>query len=155
MLRSTLNSICVFNFGHAFILHQTHIPIVSNSKMIMSVSPIVSPNPEDKLSGIDRTDLIAGIEANDLPFSLASKLNVSKPRNDFTHPIEVVGHRGSLYAALENTSRSFINAAEVGADAVELDVFLLKCGTLVVFHGTGTDEKPGLLDLYCGVEGSM
>jgi glycerophosphoryl diester phosphodiesterase len=74
---------------------------------------------------------------------------------EHTHPIEVVGHRGSLYTALENTSRSFLDAAKAGADAVEMDVFLLKCGTLVVFHGTGSDEKPGLLDLYCGVEGSM
>jgi glycerophosphoryl diester phosphodiesterase len=37
----------------------------------------------------------------------------------------------------------------MGADAVELDVFQLKCGTLVVFHGSGTDANPGLLDDYC------
>lgn len=37
----------------------------------------------------------------------------------------------------------------MGADAVELDVFLLKCGTLAVFHGSGTDETPGLLKGYC------
>eukprot|EP00956_Cyclotella_meneghiniana_P042137 scaffold248377_cov74-Cyclotella_meneghiniana.AAC.2 len=124
--------------------------------MIKLMNPLVSPDPDDKLSGIDTNNLIAGgIQLNDVPFSLASKLNVSKSRTDFTHPIEVVGHRGSLYTALENTSRSFIHAAEAGADAVELDVFLLKCGKLVVFHGTGTDEKPGLLDLYCGVEGSI
>lgn len=74
---------------------------------------------------------------------------------EHTHPIEVVGHRGSLYTALENTSRSFLHAAEAGADSVELDVFLLKCGTLVVFHGSGGDETPGLLHLYCGIDGSM
>lgn len=71
------------------------------------------------------------------------------------YPIEVIGHRGSLYTALENTSLSFLHAFQAGADGVELDVFLLKCGTLVVFHGSGGDEKPGLLDQYCAVEGSM
>ena len=70
--------------------------------------------------------------------------------------VEIIGHRGSPYTALENTSRSFIHAAQAGADGVELDVFLLpKCQTLVVFHGSGGDENPGLLHLYCGVEGSM
>ena len=37
----------------------------------------------------------------------------------------------------------------MGADGIELDVFLLKCGTLVVFHGSGSDENPGLLKGYC------
>jgi len=32
---------------------------------------------------------------------------------------------------------------------VELDVFLLKCGTLIVFHGYGSDENPGWLKGYC------
>jgi len=67
----------------------------------------------------------------------------------------VIGHRGSLYTALENTSRSFIHAAQAGADGIELDVFLLKCGTLVVFHGTGSDQSPGLLKSYCGIDGSI
>jgi glycerophosphoryl diester phosphodiesterase len=61
----------------------------------------------------------------------------------------IVGHRGCLYEELENTRAGFIKTAEMGADAVELDVFLLKCGTLVVFHGSGTDETPGLLKGYC------
>ena len=56
---------------------------------------------------------------------------------DQTYPIKVIGHRGSPFKYLENTSLGFINAAQVGADGVELDVFLLKCGTLVVFHGSG------------------
>jgi glycerophosphoryl diester phosphodiesterase len=58
----------------------------------------------------------------------------------------VVGHRGCLYDALENTREGFQKCMAMGCDAVELDVFALKCGTLVVFHGTGTDENPGLLD---------
>jgi hypothetical protein len=48
-----------------------------------------------------------------------------------------------------------VRAAQAGANGVELDVFLLRCGTLVVFHGTGGDENPGSLASYCGIEGSM
>lgn len=83
-------------------------------------------------------------------------------RQNVTHDVQIehmhiknIGHRGSPYTALENTGRSFLHAAQAGADGVELDVFLLKCGTLVVFHGSGDDTNPGLLDSYCGVEGSM
>lgn len=76
-------------------------------------------------------------------------------QTSFQYPIKVIGHRGSPFKYLENTSLGFINAAQVGADGVELDVFLLKCGTLVVFHGSGGDAEPGLLHSYCSVEGSM
>eukprot|EP00571_Detonula_confervacea_P005340 CAMPEP_0172314220 /NCGR_PEP_ID=MMETSP1058-20130122/21988_1 /TAXON_ID=83371 /ORGANISM="Detonula confervacea, Strain CCMP 353" /LENGTH=336 /DNA_ID=CAMNT_0013028029 /DNA_START=355 /DNA_END=1365 /DNA_ORIENTATION=+ len=87
-------------------------------------------------------------------YSLASKLDVTHV--PLKHQdIKVIGHRGSPYTALENTARSFIHAAQAGADGVELDVFLLKCGNLVVFHGSGGDENPGLLHSYCGVEGSI
>lgn len=68
---------------------------------------------------------------------------------------KVVGHRGALYDALENTRESFNHCAEIGCDAVELDVFLLKCGTVIVFHGGGTDENPGDLIDYCGRPGSI
>lgn len=49
-----------------------------------------------------------------------------------------------------------MHASAAGANGVELDVFLLpKCGTLVVFHGSGGDENPGLLHSYCGMKGSI
>jgi glycerophosphoryl diester phosphodiesterase len=69
----------------------------------------------------------------------------------------VIGHRGSLYHALENTRQSFILAAREGCDGVELDVFLLKCGTLVVFHGEdgSYNDKPGGLKSYCNINGSI
>lgn len=69
--------------------------------------------------------------------------------------VAVIGHRGSPYAAMENTTTSFVSAARAGAHGVELDAFLLKCGTLVVFHGTGGNKNPGSLKSYCGVDGSM
>ena len=61
----------------------------------------------------------------------------------------VVGHRGALYDELENTREGFLRCVELGADAIELDVFVLKDGTIVVFHGGGTDEFPGDLTNYC------
>jgi glycerophosphoryl diester phosphodiesterase len=68
---------------------------------------------------------------------------------------QVVGHRGAPYMELENTRVGFQVAADIGCDAVELDVFLLKCGTLVVFHGGGTDDNPGCLLDYCCIEGNI
>lgn len=73
----------------------------------------------------------------------------------YSHKPIVVGHRGALYKSLENTRHSVKLAVEHGAEQVEIDVFLLKCGELVVFHGTGSDAKPGGLLEYCGVEGSI
>ena len=70
--------------------------------------------------------------------------------------IKVLGHRGALYAAPENTISSFETALEQGAVGVELDVFKLKCGKLAVFHGDGSDALPGGLKSYCdGREGSI
>lgn len=88
--------------------------------------------------------------------SLASILGVQSESkiNERNHP-KIVGHRGSIYKYPENTIRSFLASYESGADAVELDVFYLKCGTLVVFHGGGTDENPGDLKDYCNIDGSI
>jgi len=62
---------------------------------------------------------------------------------------EVVGHRGALYEYLENTREGFLRCAQLGCHAIELDVFVLpKDQSLVVFHGSGTDERPGLLQDY-------
>ena len=70
--------------------------------------------------------------------------------------IKVLGHRGALYEAPENTISSFETALEQGAVGVELDVFKLKCGKLAVFHGDGSDALPGGLKSYCdGREGSI
>ncbi len=66
----------------------------------------------------------------------------------------IVGHRGSLYQSLENTRHS-IRLAANHCEEVEIDVFLLKCGTLIVFHGGGTDQNPGCLKDYCNVDKSI
>lgn len=70
-------------------------------------------------------------------------------RKERDSPPSVVGHRGALYDMLENTRAGFRHCAEMGCDAVELDVYLLKDGTLIVFHGGGTDENPGDVSEYC------
>lgn len=61
----------------------------------------------------------------------------------------VVGHRGALYEYLENTRQGFLHCAQLGCHAIELDVFVLSDGHVVVFHGGGTDEKPGDISEYC------
>jgi glycerophosphoryl diester phosphodiesterase len=51
----------------------------------------------------------------------------------------VQGHRGSPYAAPENTVESFLEAAAEGADCVELDAQLTADGHVVVFHEESGD----------------
>jgi len=51
-----------------------------------------------------------------------------------THPLWIVGHRGSPRRARENTLDSFDFAEAEGADAIELDLQQTRDGELVVFH---------------------
>lgn len=60
-----------------------------------------------------------------------------------------MGHRGWLYEHLENTIAGFQACADLGCYAVELDVFRLDDdGSLIVFHGAGSDESGGSLEHY-------
>ena len=59
-----------------------------------------------------------------LLFHNCSKMN--KPLN--------IGHRGSMGHETENTIASVKKALELGVDMIEIDVFLIKSGELVVFH---------------------
>lgn len=76
---------------------------------------------------------------------------------------KIVGHRGWLYTELENTRESFSSCHDIGCDGVELDVFKVRRSNnnidkdteLIVFHGGGTDENPGDLLDYCGIDGSI
>ncbi|WP_340064540.1 glycerophosphodiester phosphodiesterase [Ascidiimonas aurantiaca] len=49
----------------------------------------------------------------------------------------VIGHRGAMGYETENTLASVQRALELGVDAIEIDVFKIKSGEIVVFH----DEK--------------
>jgi glycerophosphoryl diester phosphodiesterase len=48
--------------------------------------------------------------------------------------MEVIAHRGFCKKAVENTPQAVLDAWQVGADAVEIDVRLSKDGTIAVIH---------------------
>mmetsp|Transcript_26001 Transcript_26001/g.72531 ORF Transcript_26001/g.72531 Transcript_26001/m.72531 type:complete len:389 (+) Transcript_26001:356-1522(+) len=87
--------------------------------------------------------------------SLLHKLNIADGSDHSVSRPWVVGHRGALYDELENTREGFNHCANMGCDAVELDVFALEDGSVIVFHGAGNDRNPGLLQEYCNVPGSI
>ena len=51
-----------------------------------------------------------------------------------------IGHRGAMGYEPENTLRSFQKAIELGVDMIELDVYVLKTGELIVFHDDKVDR---------------
>ena len=77
------------------------------------------------------------------------KLRPSSPSYWERDDVKIIGHRGALYDAVENTLESFQKCIDWKCQGVELDIFLLRDGSLVVFHGSGTDKAPGALDGYC------
>ncbi|MDB5097777.1 MAG: glycerophosphoryl diester phosphodiesterase [Cyanobacteria bacterium RYN_339] len=52
----------------------------------------------------------------------------------------IMGHRGAMGTAPENTMASFKQAVALGVEAVELDVHLSKDGRLVVIHDESVDR---------------
>lgn len=48
--------------------------------------------------------------------------------------VSIIGHRGAMGYAPENTMASFAKGLELGADIIELDVHLSKDGEVVVMH---------------------
>lgn len=80
---------------------------------------------------------------------------------------EIIAHRGASRERPENTLAAFTRAAELGADAVELDVHLHPDGTLRVHHDAkiprGAPSPPllddvlallaGKLTVYCELKG--
>jgi glycerophosphoryl diester phosphodiesterase len=107
-------------------------------------------------STIDRSthDVLVESKVADREKSLVAKLEVD-PNTTPAHRPHVIGHRGALYRELENTLQSFKTSHDLGCDAVELDVFLAKCGELIVFHGGGTDQNPGCLRDYMNLDASI
>jgi len=99
-----------------------------------------SGSSEEKERDAKSLAVLLGVESHE------AKMHSSRP--------VVVGHRGLVYEEMENTLPAFQKAADIGCDAVELDVFLLLCGTLIVFHGGGP-ENLGALDESCGQSGNI
>ena len=58
--------------------------------------------------------------------------------------VEIIAHRGASYLAPENTVAAAEVAWEVGADAVEVDVYLSADGRMVVIHDRNTKRTSGV-----------
>ncbi|HEX6461815.1 MAG TPA: glycerophosphodiester phosphodiesterase family protein [Candidatus Saccharimonadales bacterium] len=54
--------------------------------------------------------------------------------------MQIIGHRGACGYEPENTLASFKKALELGVDAIELDVYALQTGELVVIHDDTVDR---------------
>lgn len=52
----------------------------------------------------------------------------------------IIGHRGARGHVIENSLPSIQKAMELGADAIEIDVFKIADGSLVVFHDDTVDR---------------
>ena len=57
--------------------------------------------------------------------------------------VEIIGHRGASYLAPENTVASAKLAWELGADAVEADIYLSKDNKIIVSHDANTKRMSG------------
>lgn len=52
----------------------------------------------------------------------------------------MIGHRGAMGYVTENTLPSIQKALDMGVDMIEIDVFLIQTGELVVFHDEQVDK---------------
>ncbi|QBA65056.1 glycerophosphodiester phosphodiesterase [Muriicola soli] len=50
------------------------------------------------------------------------------------HKMKVIGHRGAMGHETENTLASIQKAMDLGVDMIEIDVFRIKSGEIMVFH---------------------
>lgn len=63
----------------------------------------------------------------------------------------VIGHRGAMGHETENTLASVQKALDLGVDMIEIDVFKIKSGEIVVFHDQTVDRLtngPGDIETY-------
>ncbi|UFH35629.1 glycerophosphodiester phosphodiesterase [Flavobacterium acetivorans] len=60
--------------------------------------------------------------------------------NCSSNKLVVCGHRGAMGHATENTLASIEKAIELKADMLEIDVFKIKTGEMVVFHDDALDR---------------
>ncbi|WP_249356165.1 glycerophosphodiester phosphodiesterase [Maribacter sp. ACAM166] len=63
----------------------------------------------------------------------------------------VIGHRGAMGHETENTLPSIQKAIDLGVDMIEIDVFKIKSGEIVVFHDDTVDRltnAPGNIEEY-------
>lgn len=63
----------------------------------------------------------------------------------------IIGHRGAMGHETENTLASIQKAMDLGVDMIEIDVFKIKSGEIVVFHDETVDRLtngPGSIEDY-------
>lgn len=63
----------------------------------------------------------------------------------------VIGHRGAMGHETENTLASIQKAMDLGVDMIEIDVFRIKSGEIVVFHDERLERisnAPGKIEEY-------
>lgn len=60
--------------------------------------------------------------------------------NQMDENIQVIGHRGAMGHETENTIASIKKALELGVDMIEIDVFKIKSGEIVVFHDVNVER---------------
>tara|TARA_R110002167_G_scaffold61936_3_gene175079 strand:- start:375 stop:1064 length:690 start_codon:yes stop_codon:yes gene_type:complete len=63
----------------------------------------------------------------------------------------IIGHRGAMGHETENTLPSIQKAMDLGVDMIEIDVFKIKSGEIVVFHDDTVDRLtngPGSIEEY-------
>lgn len=143
--------------------------LVQHANKIFEFEKIESKMYDESSSiSIGTTAATSWTSPEDYQYSLRKILNI--PDNSCNPTAEevlhrfpkVVGHRGCIYEEFENTREGFSRCHDIGCDSVELDVFKVNQSkrneedtSLVVFHGGGTDENPGDLFDYCGIDGSI
>ncbi|MBD0777138.1 glycerophosphodiester phosphodiesterase [Maribacter sp. ANRC-HE7] len=72
-------------------------------------------------------------------FLLVVSLVLTQSCNMNNEPL-VIGHRGAMGHETENTVASIQKALELGVDMIEIDVFKIKSGEIVVFHDDTVDR---------------
>lgn len=63
----------------------------------------------------------------------------------------VIGHRGAMGHVAENTIASIEKALELDVDMIEIDVFKIQSGEIVVFHDDKLDrltDATGSIEMY-------
>ena len=60
------------------------------------------------------------------------------------YPVEIIAHRGASHLAPENTLASVNLAWKLGADSVEVDVYVSKDGRIVAIHDESTKRTAGV-----------
>jgi glycerophosphoryl diester phosphodiesterase len=144
-------------YSHTIHLHAEQLPQRSDVKNATSVTasdPSVTINDDTTESSRDVTAHVTATPTFPEKYSLRHALQVQENVISRRNEQKVVGHRGALYDALENTREAFLRCIDLGCDAVELDVFALRDEesddpVVVVFHGGGSDQIPGDLSDYC------